>query len=51
MKNTSPITPPKPAVPYPVSLVYTIYRHGVRLSEDEALERTRATANRLGTAA
>lgn len=51
MKNTSPLTPPKPAIPYPVSLVYTIYRHGARLSEGEALERARATADRLGTAA
>lgn len=36
-----------PALPHAVSLVYTIYRHGARLSEGEALERARDVARRL----
>jgi hypothetical protein len=37
-----------PVIPHAVSLVYTMYRHGARLSEREAEERARATASRLG---
>ncbi|EHJ47981.1 hypothetical protein DFW101_1975 [Solidesulfovibrio carbinoliphilus subsp. oakridgensis] len=48
MHTTRPIPPAKPSVPHPVSLIYTIYRHGARLSEREALERAQATASRLG---
>jgi hypothetical protein len=48
MKSTRPMPPAKPSVPHPVSLVYTIYRHGARLSEREALERTQVAASRLG---
>lgn len=42
---------PKRSVPYPVSLVYTMYRHGLGLSESEARDRARTTAERLGPAA
>lgn len=48
MPNTRPSLPATPSVPHGASLVYTIYRHGVRLSEREALERTRAATSRLG---
>lgn len=39
--------PPRPSLPHPVSLVYTIYRHSARLSEQEALTRAREAAKRL----
>ncbi len=47
MKNTRPGLPAPPIVPRPVSLVYTIYRHGRGLSECEAQERVLASTSRL----
>ncbi|MEL7640094.1 MAG: hypothetical protein AAGU21_10680 [Solidesulfovibrio sp.] len=47
MRKDSLPAPQERATPYPVSLVYTMYRHGAGLSEREALERARAAARQL----
>lgn len=47
MKKPTLATCAMPAMHHAVSLVYTIYRHGARLSEGEALERARDVARRL----
>ncbi|WP_428565507.1 MAG: hypothetical protein ACP59X_04520 [Solidesulfovibrio sp. DCME] len=47
MRKDTTVSQAERAVPYPVSLVYTMYRHGAGLSEREALERAQAAARRL----
>jgi hypothetical protein len=49
MNTKTPPAPPRPHLPHPVSLVYTIYRHGVRVSEPEAAQRAQDAARRLTT--